>query len=383
MHSVAPRLCPQFFPAILILLILATAANPASLRASQKSVVTPLLPMSAWKPESEVKLSLPDFIRLGDHAAVDQELGVSEGYRRIYSLRNLQVGVVFEEAADPSSAYSLYTLSQTTRFRPVPGVDLAAVSAQSAVMARGRYLIRIPEISGLTESQLRSLLTDIGGKSLSVENRLSLPPMLPRRGLEPGSAKYALGPQSAALAFPSFAVATIGFEDGVEAHWGTYRDDGHLLNLLRIDYPTPQIAQTRFETMVKALGIGKASQELAGGPVSSVGLSSASARIYGRREGCYALLVLNAPSPGAAAAFLDRFKIREIVTQSPQAPQDDFAWQMVQVVLANGEMVIILCFFAIFGGLLIYLTKRFIIKVFPETKLIRPDEDLLIRLNIR
>lgn len=382
MRSVVQRLRPRFSPAMFVLLILAAAAVPASLRASQKSVVTALLPAPAWKLESEAKLSLPDFTRLGDRAAVDQELGVSAGYRRVYSMGNLQAAVVFEEAADPSSAYSLYTLSQTPGFRPVAGVELAAASAQSAVMTRGRYLIRIPKISGLAASQLRSLLIDIGGKSLSAQNRSSLPPMLPQRGLEPGSAKYVLGPQSAALAFPSFPAAMIGFEDGVEAHWGTYRSDGRSLTLLRIDYPTPQIAQARFEAMAKALGIGKAAQQLSTSPVGSVGQPPASPRIYGRREGSDALLVLNAPSSGAAAAFLDRFKTREIVTQAPQSPPDDFAWQMVQLVLANGEMVIILCFFAIFGGLLIYLTKRFIVKVFPGTGLIRPDEDLLIRLKI-
>lgn len=357
----------RLWPCILLLL----AAIP--LAASEKSVIMPVLPAPTWTLKSEEKLSLQDLVRFGDQAAVDAELGVTSAGERVYATRDIQASVVFEEAADPSSAYALYTLYQTTGFAPVPGVQMAAVVPKYALMARGRYLFRVLRDSspGMTDADLRSLLIAIGGAQLSMENLQSLPQTLPQRGLEPGSEKYLLGPQSAKLTLPSFPVNLIGFEDGVEAHFGEYVIGGNRVKLLEIDYPTPQIAASRFQTMAKALGIIQGAQP------------SSSATIYGRQHGSLAMLVLGAPSEMAAEAFLGHFKTRQIVTEAPEYPhKDNFALQMVELVLANGELVLILIVFSILCGVLIFLTKQLIMKLFPKSNLIRADDDILIRLNL-
>lgn len=342
------------------------------LAASQKSVVMPLLPVSTWKVQSEGKLSIEEFAQFGDQTAIDKELGVTAGSERNYAKGNLQATAIFEEAADPSSAYALYTLYQTVGFNPVPGVQLAAAGPKYALMTRGRYFIRVLRGSQLTDRDLRSLLIAIGGAHLSAENLRSLPRQLPQRGLAPGSEKYLLGPQSAKLALPSFPVNLIGFEDGVEAHVGTYLSGGNRMKLLEIDYPTPQIAELQFQQMAKALHIN---QEGGSGIPRSP--------IYGKRQGSYSLLVLGADSKAAADQLLTRFKVTQIVSEVPEYPRkDNFAYQMVELVLANGELVIIICLLAILGGIVIYLTKQLIMKLFPNSGLIRADDDILIRLKL-
>lgn len=368
-------LAGRLWPCILFL----SAALPfAALAASQKSVVMPLLPLPTWTLKSEEKLSLQDLTRFGDQATVDKELGVTSAGERVYSRRDMQAGVIFEEAADPSSAYALYTLYQSSGFAPVSGVQLAVIGPKFALMARGRYLFRVLRDSNpaMTDADVRSLLIAVGGERLSVENLQSLPQMLPQRGLEPGTEKYLLGPESAKLALPSFPASLIGFEDGVEAHLGAYRLGGAKMNLLQIDYPTPQIAESHFQAMAKALHINEEGQ-------STLGRKQGTAPIYGSRHGSLALLVLGAPSQAAAEAFLGRFKTRQIVTEAPEYPRkDNFAMQMVDLVLANGELVVILCILGILGGVLIFLTKQLIMKLFPKSGLIRADDDILIRLKI-
>ncbi|MGH9352065.1 MAG: DUF6599 family protein [Terriglobia bacterium] len=338
------------------------------LAASQKSIVIPLLPVSTWKLQSAAKLS--SFTQFGDQTGVDKELGVTSGSERTYAKGNLQATAIFEEAADPSSAYGLYTLYQTADCKPVRGVGLAVANSKFALMTRGRYFIRVlrPANPELTDQEFRSLLIAIGGARLSIENLQSLPKLLPSRGLESGSEKYLLGPLSAKLALPSFPANLIGFEDGVEAKVGTYTSGGNRMVLLEISYPTPQIADLRFQQMAKALHINQ-------------GLGQAP--IYGRQQGSYSLLVLNSKSEAAANQFLGRFKINQIVSEVPEYPRkDNLAVELVDLILANGELVIIVCILAILGGTVIYLTKRLIMKLFPNSGLIRADDDILIRLKL-
>ncbi|MGH9401514.1 MAG: DUF6599 family protein [Terriglobia bacterium] len=340
------------------------------LAAQQKSVVIPLLPVSSWKLGSVAKLSVEDFTQFGDQASVDKELGVTSGSERTYGKRSLQATAIFEEAADPSSAYALYTLYQTRDSKPVRGVDLAAANPKGALMTRGRYFIRVlrPADSELTDRDVRSLLIAIGGAKISAQNLQSLPRPLPRRGLEPGSEKYLLGPASAKLALPSFPANLIGFEDGVEAKAGTYTSDGSRMMLLQIDYPTPQIADFRFQQMSKALHINQ-------------GLGPAP--IYGRRQGSYCLLALNSKSEAAANHLLGRFKINQVVSEIPEyAGKANVAVQIVNLLVANGLLIIIIALLAILGGIALYLTKRLIMKLFPNSNLIRADDDILIRLKI-
>ena len=340
------------------------------LAAAQKSIVIPLVSVSYWKLESVTKLDLQNLTKFGDQIDVDKELGVFSASERTYQLGDAQATAIFEEAADPSSAYALYTIYQNEDMRSVHGIDLAATGPRFALMTRGRYLIRVLRQNNpaLADQDFRSLLIVIGGARLSARNIENLPAQLPARGLEPGTEKYLLGPVSAKLALPSFPANLIGFEDGAEAKAGTYFSNGQRMVLLEISYPTPQMAGLRFEQLVKALHVNR-----------NVGPKS----IYGRQQGSYALLVLNSKSQAAANRFLDRFKVNQVVSEIPPYPRKDtFVLQIVELVLANGELVIIIIVFALLGGVAIYSTKRLIMKLFPKSTWIRPDDDILIKLNI-
>lgn len=350
------------------LLILLFSVLP--LAAAQKNVVIPLIPVSRWELIGSAKLPLQALAQYGDQLAVDQEFGVQSGTRRIYQLRGIQANAIFEEAVDPSSAFGLYTFYQTEGMRPLPSIQMVMASAGQAVMTRGRYFIRVlrPANPGLSEDAFRALLIAIGGARLSIENLQSLPVSLPAQGMIPGTEKYLLGMKTAQIVLPSFPVDLIGFNQGAEAQMGTYRSGDARLSLLEISYPTPQIAALRFQPLAQALKINQNR-----GPGS----------IYGRQEGSYALLVLNATSENAASRLLNQFKVAESLTWSPRYKgNQSIAYQLVMLLVANGELVLIIITFAVVGGVLIFVAKRLILKLFPNSSLITPEGEELIRLKL-
>lgn len=349
-------------------LILAGALSSA---AAQKSVVIPLVPVSKWRPVSSQKLNLQELAQYGDQVAVDQEFGVRVGVVRQYRLGSLETSAVFEEATDPSSAYGLYTFYQKEGMNPEPGMQLVATNAHEALMTRGRYFIRVlrPASGAVSEREFRSLLAAVGGERLSAANVESLPEALPRQDLIPGSVKYVLGLQAAQQVLPSsFPAHLIGFQDGVEAQLGVYRRGVHRLTLLEISYPTPQIAEARFKTMTDALQLNKDR-----GPGS----------VYGRQQGSYAFLVLDSDSATAANQLLDQFKVSQIISwNAPYPGKGSMAYQLVRLVLANLELVLLIIILAIVGGASIFLTKKLILKLFPNSTWVRADKDDMIKLNL-
>lgn len=360
-HILARRLWPC---------LVIAAALP--LAAAQKSVVIPLLPAPVWRLTSTTKLPFQNLAAFGDNLAVDKELGVTAGGKRIYQMRNRQVTVIFERTADPSSAYSLFTLYRGVSMRPVKGIELAVVGEKFALMARGRDFIRVlcPATPALSMHELKALLIDIGGARLSVENADGLPTPLPARDLVPGTEKYMLGPHAVQFAYPSFPFNLIGFADGVEAKSAAYLSGGQRMVLFEISYPTAELARERFQQMDGVLHLG------------SEGVGSQP--IYGRLDSSFALLVLNANSRAAAFHFLDRFVVSHIVSSVPAYPKkENVVGDFVKLLIANGELIGLIIIFSIVGGILIYGSKRLIMKVFPHSEWGRPDEDTLVRLKLR
>lgn len=357
-RALAHRLLPCFILAIAL-----------PLAAAQKNDVISLLPAPQWIPELSSAVPLNQLTSFGDRIAIDREVGVASASKRIYRGRNAEVSVIFEKAADPSSAYALFTLYQTRSMHPVRGVDLAVAGPQYALMTRGRYFIRalLPQKAQLSEHELRSLLVSIGGARLSAENIDALPTPLPSRGLVPGSERYMLGPAGSSFAYPSIPAGLIGFEDGVEAKAAAYLVNGKPTTFYEISYPTPQIAQSHFPKLAAALHLNQGS-----GPQA----------VYGRLDSSYVLLALNAASPAAAHQLLNRDDVHEVVSTVTTQHKENVALEIVQLFVANGELIGIILVLAILGGICLYGIKRLIMKVFPRSRFVPPDDDLVIRLRL-
>jgi hypothetical protein len=95
---------------------------------------------------------------------------------------------------------------------------------------------------------------------------------------------------------PSFRTDLIGFEQSAEVQLGQYQNGKGTSTLVSISYPTPQIARLRFGALKNFLGLNQ-----------DHGVFSA----YGRRNGSYVFLVLNAGNEQTATALMDQFQVIE------------------------------------------------------------------------
>ncbi|MGH9430287.1 MAG: DUF6599 family protein, partial [Terriglobia bacterium] len=343
-----PKLILQ---ASILILVWVTAARASS----RDGQVISLIPSAKWELVSSRKSSLQQIQGWGVDPTIDQEYGARDVVDRKYRFETFTAEAIVEKAADPSCAYGLLTYYQTAEMAPVKGMKVTLAGSKQALMARGEYFIRIarPTNAGLSENDFRALLLQIGGAAPTSDSLESLPSSLPTQGLIRDSEKYFLGLETAHKLLPNFPSDLIGFAEGAEAQLGEYASGKEKLKLLEINYPTPQIARARFESMQSSLEINR-----------DQGANS----IYGERQSSYVFLVLDSPSKTSAERLLSQFRVAETVSWNQRYPgKTSIVVQLLNLILGNIVLILFLIGITVVGGVSIFLTKRFILKYFPNS----------------
>ena len=101
---------------------------------------------------------------------------------------------------------------------------------------------------------------DAAFKAIPDKRDSSLPSILtflPRQGLVPNSARYALGPVSFASFAPELSGAKPGFEDSAEAQIARYKlgDDAEAARFAVFNYPTPEMARLHAADFKRLSGV--------------------------------------------------------------------------------------------------------------------------------
>jgi hypothetical protein len=352
-------------------LVAVLTALPFHCSAQEKSLVIPLVPAADWRQVDSRPLLLSAVSKYGVDPIVEQEYGVKALELRTYQLGKTRTQVVVEPAADVISAYGLLTFYQTPAMTPEKGLQLAVGDANQTLMARGNNFIRFlrGKDSPSSESNYQALLVFVGGSQPSKSAIRSLPSSMPPQGLVPGSEKYVLGLEAAKRVLPSFRTDLIGFDQGAQVQLGQYKTGKGTSTLVSISYPTPQIARLRFGALTNFLGLNRDHGEDS---------------VYGRRHRSYLFLVLNAGNAGTASALMDQFQVSASVSwDQPYAPERTFTLQLVHMILAILLLTAFLIGTCIVAGILFFLSRRIAAKFFPESPWGHPDEDQLIRLNLK
>jgi hypothetical protein len=337
----------------------------------EKPFVMPLVPAANWRQVNFQALPRSAVSQFGGDPAVEKEYGVKGLELRTYQVGKTRTQVVVESASDPSAAYGLLTFYQTPAMTPEKGIDLALGDASETLMARGSSLIRFlhGKDSPPSASDFQALLVFVGGSKPSASSIESMPRPMPSKGLVPGSEKYLLGLEAAKRALPSFRTDLIGFEQSAEVQLGQYQVGKGKSTLVSISYPTPQIARVRFGALTHLLGLNRDHGEDS---------------VYGRRNGSYVFLVLNAENAGTAAALMDLFRVTEGVSWDQKyVSERSFTLQLVRMILAILLLTAILIGACIVAGVLFFLSRRIAAKFFPNSQWGRTDDDQLIRLNLK
>ncbi len=268
---------------------------------------TPLLPASFGQWTSAQTTVQPTAHRVLEDAgaAALKECGERRVVTHDYQRGGRTLHVEAMEFVDATGAFSAFTLELRPDMRL--GKDLgraSAVGSGEALFTSGDTVVLASPVDGTAVGDLRALeitLPKIGGtRGLPP----LLPTLLPAKGLDRDSERYALGPASYAQMGGTFSAAALGFDKAAEVATARYPGGGPagkqgVLTLLL--YPTPEIAGDR----------GRAVEQL----LNASGEHAGTAKL--RREGPLIVLAQGF-APETAAALVEGVHLRSEVTWNKQ-----------------------------------------------------------------
>lgn len=233
-----------------------------------------------------------------------KECGERRVVTREYTRAGRTLHVEAMEFGDATGAFSALTLELRPGMRLSKELGrLSAVGGGEALFTSGDTLVLASPVEGTTAGELRALeatLPKIGGPR-------GLPPLLPTllpgKGLDRDSERYALGPASYQAIGGTLPASVLGFDRAAEVAIGRYAGgaggkQGVMTLLL---YPTPEIAGDRGRAVEQAL--------------NAAGERAGTAKL--RREGTLVVLAQGF-APETAAALVDGVHLRSEVTWNKQ-----------------------------------------------------------------
>jgi hypothetical protein len=238
-------------------------------------------------------------------AAVLTEDGLQRFARSAYTPSGkgaAQGTVTIYKFGDASGAVSAYDYFRKPGMRAEKLGDAAVASGDELLLRSGVSVVRANFKLGhegmltLTK-ELIDRLPKVGG---SAGIAPLLPTLLPAKGLDPESIKYALGPAGYQAMGGVLPAAVVGFDKSAETVTARYKGAGVLTLLL---YPTPQIAGDRGRAVEAELK-----------PAANAG------PVKLRREGPLLLLTTGAWTPTAAQAMVDGIHLRSVVSFDKPMP---------------------------------------------------------------
>jgi len=276
---------------------------------------TPLLPheVGTWvlQPEGAAAPAGTDGAGVDEKVkTVLTEDGLKREERGVYREGNTgpAVTVVARQFVDATGAHAAYNYSLR------PGSEYRGAGLGDETNLKGsHYLFRsgtsVVEADGARGAKTEALLSGLQGRLPKVGGPKGMAPLLPTllpvKGLERDSAKYAVGPVSYEAMGGVLPGAIVGFDKAAEAVTAKYAGRGELTMVL---YPTPEIAGEKLRVIEKELHERGAS----------------AGTIVMRRTGTLLLVTTGAWPLEEAKELVLGIKPRMDVTWNKQMPQAEF-----------------------------------------------------------
>jgi hypothetical protein len=368
--------------AVLLLFVLPASAQnvlPNSLSGWTGSVQSGLAPML---------IAYPDDVHPND-AMLDvtrRVYGFVSGENADYKRGSEEMRVNLYKMKDPSGAYGLYSYLRATDMPHADFTEHSSMSREHALMLIGNVVV---EVAGKelpkNGSALKALVAAVAPHA---ESGL-LPTVgdhLPTKGFIDRTDKYVLGPETLNQFFPLAKGDWLGFSQGAEAETAKYRVNGHEVDLVIADFPTPQTAAKKLAELQKQFNINE-SQGIneSKGTNESKGANESNAPgnakpLYARRAMTLVAMVSGAATKKEADAILDQLESGTQLTWNEptfQFKEPGIGMMIVGAIMGTG----VICLFAIIAGLAFggvrLVVKRATNKVFD-----RPDQVQVLQLGL-
>ena len=215
---------------------------------------------AGWRPVAHAVLTTPDWGLSAPDAAVMREFAlralVQDTDQR--DGRRIQIQALrFADADGAFGAFTYYRPAGAARLDLGQPGELSAAAGPAVLFTRGDWLVRVQmdRVTPQLPAEMRALaaaLTPIAGDSL----RSALPNHLPTAGLLSGSVRYVQGPAGFAAACDWVSPQAVGFDLGANAILARYTaaPAAGAIDLVLIDYPTPQLAISHLAGLQKDAG---------------------------------------------------------------------------------------------------------------------------------
>ena len=306
--------------------------------------------------------------------AAMKEYGFVSGENGAYSRGTETLQVNLYKMKDPSGAYGLYSFLRTTDMPRAEFTEHSSTSRERALVLAGNLVL---EVKGQdlqrNSSALKALVATV---TPHAESGL-LPTIgdhLPAKGFVDRTDKYVLGPETLNQFFPLADGDWLGFSQGAEAETAKYRVNGHELDLVIADFPTPQTAAKKVAELQKKFNINESKG------ANDSNAAENSKPLYARRAMTLVAIVSGAATKKEADAILDQLESgTEITWNEPtfEFKEPGIGVMIVGAITGTG----VICLFAIIAGLAFggvrLMVKRATNKVFD-----RPDQVQVLQLGL-
>jgi len=360
----------------LFLAILVLAAPPASAQG--------ILPSSfaGWSGNVQAGLA-PPILQSGDSGAANaaalqeaarREYGFVSGENADYKRGSEEMRVNLYKMKDPSGAYGLYSYLRATDMPHADFTEHSSMSREHALVLIGNVVV---EVAGRDLAKngaaLKTLVAAVAPHS---ESGLlpTIGDRIPTKGFIDRSDKYILGPSTLNQFFPLADGDWLGFSQGAEAETAKYRVNGHEIDFVIADFPTPQTAAKKLAELQKQFNINESK-----GVNDSSGPGSAKP-LYAKRAMTLVAIVSGATTKKEADAVLDQLESGTQITWNE--PTFEFKEPGIGVMIVGaitGTGVI--CLFAIIAGLA-FGGVRLVVKRATNRVFDRPDQVQVLQLGL-
>jgi hypothetical protein len=361
---------------ILFLATLVLAAPPASAQG--------ILPSSfaGWSGNVQAGLA-PPILQSGDSGAANaaalqeaarREYGFVSGENADYKRGSEEMRVNLYKMKDPSGAYGLYSYQRATDMPHADFTEHSSMSREHALVLIGNVVV---EVAGRDLAKngaaLKTLVAAVAPHS---ESGLlpTIGDRIPTKGFIDRSDKYILGPSTLNQFFPLADGDWLGFSQGAEAETAKYRVNGHEIDFVIADFPTPQTAAKKLAELQKQFNINESK-----GVNDSSGPGSTKP-LYAKRAMTLVAIVSGATTKKEADAVLDQLESGTQITWNE--PTFEFKEPGIGVMIVGaitGTGVI--CLFAIIAGLA-FGGVRLVVKRATNRVFDRPDQVQVLQLGL-
>ncbi len=324
-----------------------------------------LLPktFAGWQQSSKPKLAENPAEIDAAFPAVLKEYGFAASETAEYTREGRHITLKAVRFGDINGAYGAFTFYRTPAMQPETIGDNAASANQRVLIQRGDILIQatLDKVTAMSAAELRELTQSLPSTPGMDSTPPNLPSYFPKNLAEQQTGRYILGPNALTQLASPLTPDLVNFDKSPEVMLQKYSDRGVGSTMFLVRYPTPQIAAERLRAMTASL--------------------AAVPGFTAKRTGPIVAMIAGDLPMSDEKALIGSVNYEAFVTSTEptkSVEEGNVARFLVAIIT-----LIFLMMFVAFGLSLMFGGARVLLRRYLPARFYHPDEEEIIRLDLR